>query len=244
LAIKTGFLAEIRESHFNFSEWTVTKDDMNKFCFFVFLLALLSLSACSSSSPIVNFDTAVAGTQAAIPTPTLYPTYTPLPTYTPFPPTPYPTKIQYQESFSIRLFPGSEANLIYTSETGTEFWLEFPKDATLQPARVMIIPGLSTIYSSDLVFHGDAFDLLAGLGDQMEGFKQYSFNAPISVSIKFATMSQPLEKLALYYWTGSNWEKVEIVCNLPLPSLDAKTNTIKTYICSPGTYAIFSPSGN
>jgi hypothetical protein len=162
----------------------------------------------------------------------------------PFPPTPYPTKIQYQQSFSIRLFPGNEASLVYASETGTEFWLDFPKDATLQPARVMVIPGLSTTYSSDLVFHGDAFDLLAGLGDLMEWFKQYSFNAPISVSIKFAAISQPLEKLALYYWTGSDWEKVETVCNLPLPSLDTNTNTIKTSICSPGTYAVFSSSGN
>jgi hypothetical protein len=211
---------------------------MKKFFFVVFLLALLSLAACSSSSPIVSFDTAVAGTQAAIPT------LTPYPTYTPFPPTPYPTKIQYQESFSIRLFPGIEASLVYASEAGTEFWLDFPKDATLQPARVMIIPGLSTTYSSDLVFQGDAFDLLAGLGDQMDGFKQYSFHAPISVSIKFAAISQPLEKLALYYWTGSDWEKVETVCNLPSPSLDTNTNTIKTSICSPGTYAIFSPSGN
>ena len=211
---------------------------MKKFFFVVFLLALLSLAACSSSSPIVSFDTAVAGTQAAIPT------QTPYPTYTPFPPTPYPTKIQYQESFSIRLFPGIEASLVYASETGTEFWLDFPQNATLQPARVMIIPGLSTTYSSNLVFHGDAFDLLAGPGDQMEGFKQYSFNAPISVSIKFAAISQPLEKLALYYWTGSDWEKVETVCNLPSPSLDTNTNTIKTSICSPGTYAIFSPSGN
>lgn len=211
---------------------------LNKFCFFVIFLALLFLPACTSSPTVVGFDTAVAETQVAIPTQTQYPTYTP------FPPTPYPTKIQYQQSFSIRLFPGNEANLVYTSETGTEFWLDFPKDATLQLARVMIIPGLSTTYSSDLVFHGEAFDLLAGLGDQMEGFKQYSFNAPISVSIKFAATSQSLEKLALYYWTGSGWKKVETVCNLPLPSLDTTTNTIKTFICSPGTYAVFSPSGN
>lgn len=217
---------------------------MNKFFFFVFTLALLSLSACSPCSPMVSVDTAVAGTLAAFPSPTPYPTYTALPTYLPFPPTPYPTKIQYQESFSIRLLPGSEASLVYVSDTGTEFWLNFPKDATLQPARVMIIPGLSTTYSSDFVFHGDAFDFLAGLGDQMEGFKIFSFNAPISVSIKFTAISGPLEKLALYYWTGNTWEKVETVCNLPLPSLDTNTNTIKTSICSPGTYAVFSPSGN
>ena len=217
---------------------------LNKFCFFVIFLALFFLPACTSSPTVVGFDTAVAETQAAIPTQTPYPTYTPFPTYTPLPPTPYPTKIQYQESFSIRLFPGVEASLIYASETGTEFWLDFPQNATLQPARVMIIPGLSTTYSSDLDFHGDAFDLLAGPGDQMEGFKRYSFNEPISVSIKFAVISQPLEKLALYYWTGSDWEKVETVCNLPLPSSDTTTNTIKTFICSPGTYAVFSPGGN
>jgi hypothetical protein len=211
---------------------------LNKFYFLVISLAMLVLLACTLSSTVVGFGTAVAETQAAIPTPTPYPTYTP------FPPTPYPTKIQYQQSFSVRLFPGNEASLVYASETGTEFWLDFPRDATLRPARVMVIPGLSTTYSSDLVFHGDAFDLLAGLGDQMEGFKQYSFNAPISVSIKFAAISQPLEKLALYYWTGSDWEKVETVCNLPLPSLDTNTNTIKTSICSPGTYAVFSSSAD
>ena len=217
---------------------------LNKLCFSVIALALLTLPACSPSSSAVDINTAVAKTQAALPTPTPYPTYTPFPTYTSLPPTPYPTKIQYQESFSVRLFPGIEASLIYASETGTEFWLDFPQNATLQPARVMIIPGLSTTYSSNLVFHGDAFDLLAGLGDQMEGFKQYSFNEPISVSIKFAAISQPLEELALYYWTGSDWKKVETVCNLPLPSLDTTTNTIKTSICSPGTYAVFSPGGN
>jgi hypothetical protein len=217
---------------------------VNKFCLFVVYLALLSLPACSPSSPVVGFDTSVAETQAARPTPTPYPTYTPFPTYTPLPPTPYPTKIQYQQSFSIRLLPGNEATLVYASETGTEFWFDFPRDATLQPARVMVIPGLWTTYSSDLVFHGDGFDLLAGLGDQMEGFKAFSFNAPISVSIKFAATSQPLEELALYYWTGSDWKKVETVCSLPSPSLDTSTSTIKTSICSPGTYAVFSPAGS
>ena len=78
----------------------------------------------------------------------------------------------------------------------------------------------------------------------MEGFKRYSFNAPISVSIKFAVISQPLEKLALYHWTGSDWVKVETECNLPSPSLDTNTNTIKTSICSLGAFAVFSPSGN
>jgi hypothetical protein len=217
---------------------------VNRVCLFAVSLALLSLPACSSSAPVVGFDTAVAGTEAALPTPTPYPTYTPFPTNTPFPATPYPTKIQYQQSFSIRLFPGSEAALVYASETGTEFWFDFPRDATLQRARVMVIPGLWTTYSSDLVFHGDAFDLLAGVGDQMEGFKAFSFNAPISVSIKFAATPQSLEKLAFYYWTGSDWKKVETVCDLPSPSLDTNTNTIKTSICSPGTYAVFSPGNN
>jgi hypothetical protein len=217
---------------------------LKKICFTVIALALLILPACSPSSSADDLNTAVAKTRSALPTPTPYPTYRFFPTYTSVPPTPYPTKIQYPESFSIRLFPGIEASVIYASETGTEFWFEFPKDATLQPTRVMMIPGLSTTYSSDLVFHGEAFDLLAGLGDQMEGFKQYSFHEPISVSIKFAAISQPLDQLALYTWIGSDWKKVETVCNLPLPSLDTTTNTIKTSICSPGTFAVFSPAGN
>jgi hypothetical protein len=199
-------------------------------------------AAVGDFSPSASFETAVAGTQAALPIPTAYPTYTPFPTYTAPAPTAYPTKIQYQESFSVRLFPGIAASLIYASDNGTEFWLVFPEEATLQPARVMLIPGLSTTYSADLIFHGEAFALLAGPGDQMEGFKSFSFNAPISVSIKFASLSQPLEELDLYYWTGDGWEKVESACHHPSPALD--TNTIQTFLCSPGTYGVFSPSGS
>lgn len=217
---------------------------LNKFIICIMILALLILPACSPTSSADDFHTAVAKTQAARPTPTRYPTYRLFPTNTFLPPTPLPTKIQFQESFSIRLYPGIKAGLIYASGTGTEFWLEFPKNATLQPARVMLIPGLSTTYPSNLVFQGDAFDLLAGLGDQMEGFKQYSFHEPISVSIQFAALSQPLENLALYTWTGSDWEKVETACNFPLPSLDLSTNTIQTSLCSPGSFAVFSSAGN
>jgi hypothetical protein len=209
---------------------------MKNYSFFATFLAVLFLSACSPLSPMVVLQTAVAETQAAMPTQTAYPTYTP------FPPTPYPTKIPFIESFSIRLFPGIEASLIYAIETGTEIWLDFPRDATVQPARVMLIPGLSSIYPPTLVYNGDAFDLLAGLGDQMEGFKRFTFNALVSVTIKFAS-SQNLDTLALYTWTGSDWEKVETVCNLPLPSLDTSTGTIKTSICSPGSFAIFARNG-
>jgi hypothetical protein len=198
------------------------------------------LGSCVPSPQAVQ--TAIGKTQAAMPAQTAYPTYTPFPTYTLFPPTPYPTKIPFVESFSIRLFPGIEASLIYAVETGTEIWLDFPKDATLLPARAMLIPGLSSIYPTTFVYNGDAFDLLAGLGDQMEGFKRFTFNAPVSVTIKFAS-SQNLDKLALYTWTGSDWEKVETVCDLPLPSLDTSANTIKTSICSPGAFAIFARNG-
>jgi hypothetical protein len=212
------------------------------------ILTVLFLTACSSLLPAIDLQTAVAATQAVLPTQTAYPTYTPFPTstpfptYTPFPPTPYPTKIPYIESFSIRLFPGTVEGMVYSIETGTEIWLDFPKDAVLEPSRVMLIPGLASIYPDTLIFNGDAFSLLAGLGDQMEGFKRFTFNAPVSVTIKFAA-AQDLETLALYTWTGSEWEKVETVCNLPLPSLDASTNTIKTSICSPGAFAIFTQQG-
>jgi hypothetical protein len=212
--------------------------------FFLILIMLLSLPACAPLWSAADIETAVAETQSAIPTSTYYPTYTLYPSNTPFPPTPYPTKIQYFESFSIRLFPGIAASMVYESETGTEFWFDFPQNATLQPARVMIIPGLSTMYPSDLVFYGDAFDLLAGIGDQMEGVKGFSFNAPISVTVKFAVLSLPLDKLSLYYWTGNVWEKVETICNLPSPLYKVTTNTIITSICSPGTYGIFSSSKN
>jgi hypothetical protein len=212
---------------------------MKNHTFFDSFLAVLFLSACSPPSPEVGLQTAVAKTQAAMPAQTAYPTYTPFPTWTPFPPTPYPTKIPFMESFSIRLFPGIEASLIYAIETGTEIWLDFPKDATLQPARVMLIPGLSSIYPPTLVYNGDAFDLLAGPGDQMDGFKRFTFNAPVSVTIKFAT-SQNLDTMALYPWTGSDWEKVDTVCNFPLPSLERSANMIKTSICSPGAFAIFA----
>jgi hypothetical protein len=208
------------------------------------LLIFIYLSACSQWYSPVRIDTAIAETQSAIPTSTFYPTYTQYTLNSLFPPTPYPTKIQFYESFSIRLFPGIEASMVYDSETGTELWFEFPKNATLQAARVMIIPGLSTTYPPDWGFYGDAFDLLAGVGDQMEGFKGFSFNAPIMVTIKFSIISLPVEKLSLYYWTGNVWEKVEIACNLPLPIYNTTTNTIKTSICSPGTYGIFSLNKN
>jgi hypothetical protein len=201
------------------------------------------LSACSSPSQVVSLQTAIAETQITMPTQTAYPTYTLYPTYTPFPPTPYPTKIPYFESFSIRLFPGIEASLIYASETGTEIWLDFPKDVTSQPARAMLIPGLASIYPPSLVYNGDAFELLTGLGDQMEGFKEFIYNAPVSITIKFVG-SQNISTLALYYWTGSDWEKVERVCNFPLPTVDTTNNTIKTSICSPGAYAIFAKKGD
>jgi hypothetical protein len=203
------------------------------------LAVTLFLSGCSSLSSVADLQTAVAESQTAMPTQTAYPTYTPFPTYTPLPPTPFPTKNQYYEAFSIRLFPGMEASLIYASETGTEIWLDFPNDATLQPARVKFIPQEVSIVPPNLVYNGDAFDLLAGLGDQMEGFKQFTFNAPVSATIKFAG-SQNLNITGLYTWTGSDWEKVETVCRLPLPTLDTSANTIKTSICSPGYFAIFA----
>jgi hypothetical protein len=203
-------------------------------------ISIILLAACAPSAQAVQI--AVGKTQAAMPAATAYPTYTLFPTYTPFPPTPYPTKIPFVASISTRLVPGIAGSLIYAVETGTEIFLDFPKDATLQPARVMLIPGLSSIYPPTLVYHGEAFDLLAGPGDQMEGFKAFNFNAPVSVTIKFAS-SQNLDTLALYTWTGSDWVKVETICNLPLPSLDASANTIKTSICSPGSFAIFSPNG-
>jgi hypothetical protein len=201
------------------------------------LALMLFLSACSSLSPAAGLQTAVAGTQTALPTQTAYPTYTPLP------PTPYPTKIPYNKSFSIRLYPGVEASLIYASETGTEIWLDFPKDATLQPARAMFMPELASIYPPSLVYNGDAFVLLTGLGDQMEGFKGFTYHAPVSVTIKFA-VPQDLATLALYTWTGSDWGKVETVCNLPMPIMDPGANTIKTSICSPGAFAIFARKGD
>jgi hypothetical protein len=200
-------------------------------------LAVLFLSACSSLPSAAGLQTALAGTQTAMPTQTAYPTYTPLP------PTPYPTKIPFMESFSIRLVPGIEASQIYVNERGTEFWLDFPGDVTIQPARAMLIPGLASDYPSTLLFSGDAFTLLTGLGDQMEDFKRFTYNKPISVTVKFAS-PQDLEKLALYYWTGSDWEKVETVCNLPAATLDSGANSLATSICTPGSYAIFAPAGN
>ncbi len=210
--------------------------------FLVILLALSFLSACSSPSQVASLQSAVAETLTTMPTQTAYPTYTLYPTYTPLPPPPYPTKNPYFQSFSVRLFPGIEASLIYASETGTEIWLDFPKDATSQPARAMLIPGLTSSYPPSLVYNGDAFELLTGLGDQMEGFKGFTYNAPISVTIKFAG-SQNLSTLALYYWTG-DWEKVESFCNFPLPTIDMTNKTIKTSICSPGAFAIFAQNGN
>jgi len=209
----------------------------------VIIQALLFLSACSPPPQVIILQTAVAETQTTMSAQTAYPTYTLYPTYTSFPPTSYPTKIPYNESFSIRLFPGVEASLIYASETGTEIWLDFPKNATLQPARAMLIPELASVYPPSLVYNGDAFVLLTGPGDQMEGFKRFTFNAPVSVTIKFA-VSQNLDTLALYTWTGSDWEKVETVCNLPLPIMDTSANTIKTSICSPGAFAIFAKKGD
>jgi len=96
---------------------------MNKFFFVVLPLALLSLSACSSSSPIVSSILLSAGNKLAIPT------LTPYPTYTPFPIHPYQRKSISGIVFQIRLFPGIEASLLYASEAGTEFWLDCPKDA-------------------------------------------------------------------------------------------------------------------
>jgi hypothetical protein len=205
---------------------------MKIYNFLVIIIGLSFLSACSSPSQVVSLQTQTA-----------YPTYTLYPTYTPLPPTPFPTKIPYFESFSIRLFPGIEASLIYASETGTEIWLDFPKDATSQPARAMLIPGLASTYPPSLVYNGDAFELLTGLGDQMEGFKAFTYNAPISVTIKFAG-SQNIGSLALYHWTGSDWVKVDRECNFPLPVVDTTNNTIKTSICSLGAFAIFTQNGN
>jgi hypothetical protein len=219
------------------------KYKMKNHYFSVFFLTIIFfLSACSSLSPVMKLHTAVAETQTAMPTQTAYPTYTLYPTYPPLPPTPYPTKNPYFQSFSVRLSPGIEASLIYASETGTEIWLDFPKDVTSQPARAMLIPGLVSDYPPSLVYNGDAFELLTGFGDQMEDFKRFTYNVPISVIIKFAG-SQNLGSLALYYWVG-DWEKVESVCNLPLPTIDTSANTIKTSICSPGAFAIFAQKGN
>jgi hypothetical protein len=221
----------------------MSKNKMTNHHLLVIIQALLFLSACSPPPQVIILQTAVAETQTTMSAQTAYPTYTLYPTYTSFPPTSYPTKIPYNESFSIRLFPGVEASLIYASETGTEIWLDFPKNATLQPARAMLIPELASVYPPSLVYNGDAFVLLTGPGDQMEGFKRFTFNAPVSVTIKFA-VSQNLDTLALYTWTGSDWEKVETVCNLPLPIMDTSANTIKTSICSPGAFAIFAKKGD
>ena len=50
---------------------------MKNYYFFATFLAVLLLSACSPLSPVAGLQTAVAETQAAMPTQTAYPTYTP-----------------------------------------------------------------------------------------------------------------------------------------------------------------------
>jgi len=62
----------------------------NRLLFVVVMVATLLLAACAPSAS--QIATAIAQTQAAMPTPTILPTNTPLPTYTPLPTaTPLPT---------------------------------------------------------------------------------------------------------------------------------------------------------
>jgi hypothetical protein len=215
---------------------TREENEMKNRCILVTASALFFLTACSASPPAPAIRTAVSGTQTA------WPTQTPYPTYTPFPPTPNPTKVPFTESFSVRLFPGVGATLIYASQTGTEFWLEFPAGATAQPARAALIPELASDPPAALGYFGDAFVLLAGLGDQMEGYKGFTFDRPVPVTVRFAAPRSP-EDRALYTWTGSGWERVETVCSLPQPTIDADSNTLRTSLCSPGAFAIFAASG-
>jgi hypothetical protein len=94
-------------------------------------------------------------------------------------------------------------------------------------------------------FAGHAFELALLQNGQFQD--NVTFPAPILVNLHYSQddVSRGVEAgLALWQWTGSDWQKASDRCNPPRQQqLNDLDNILVAPICQTGRYALFVPAG-
>jgi hypothetical protein len=197
------------------------------------LITSAALVACSVAPSTGTFQTAMAATLTALPSSTPNPTSRPEPT-------PFPTKVLFNESYTIDLDPAAPASVIYADDLGVRSQLDFPAGSSSAAAMVTLIPELASSPDPGLVPTGHAFILLVSTAGQLD--KSFVFERPVTITLTYDEGALIQEQsLQFLWWSGEQWQDPGSSC---APALAAEwqpqTNTIRAATCSPGAYALFT----
>jgi len=199
-------------------------------CFLLAGLTVPIIAACATRMPDEGVvGTAVAGTLAALPMPTPQPTA-------------YPTKAIFTASYSILLDPGVSGTMTYADALGFTTTLDFPGETASTPTTVTLIPELATDPPTGASPAAHAFVVLVLPGGQLS--KGFVFPLPVQVTITHeGAFLLGDDELRFLWWSGEDWTDPAQSCNPPkTTSLDLEQNALRSWMCYPGAFGLFSMS--
>jgi hypothetical protein len=139
---------------------------------------------------------------------------------------------------SAALAPGVAAGLRFTDTQGLVTRLDFPAWAVGVAAQVAVTPTLLS-GRAGFAFAGHAFEVASSEGE--------AFGVPVTVTLAYSqedvrTVSDE-EQLALWWWTGSEWQDAAGTCEPALPSEgEVAENVLRVAICRTGLFGLFGPT--
>jgi PKD repeat protein len=136
--------------------------------------------------------------------------------------------------------------LIYTDTQGLTTTLDFPSGSVPQTTTIILTPTLATD-EIGLAFAGHAFDLEAYQNGSLQ--PGLIFSAPVTVTIHYSDDDVQAvtdeSELALWWWTGSEWQNAAQTCD-PVPSYtrDTANNVLEVPICHLSLFGLFGPGSS
>ena len=100
-------------------------------------------------------------------------------------------------------------------------------------------------YAEGSVSTGHTFELSAHQNGEL--IPDFSFQAPVTITIKYSDLDVMVvsdeSQLALYRWTGTEWQEANQTCDpVPPSELDTTNNILQVGICSSGLLNMLVPT--
>jgi len=145
---------------------------------------------------------------------------------------------------STTLSPGLASGFSSYDLQGLPTILSFSDNAVTETTVVTLTPTV-VVAGDGLAFAKHAFELIASRHDHV--LSPFTFDAPVTTTIYYSdkdvlTVSDEAQ-LALYKWTGGEWQDASRTCD-PVTSYtrDPVGNVLIISICQTGTFALLGPT--
>ena len=145
---------------------------------------------------------------------------------------------------STTLTPGTVADLSYNDTQDLLTQLDFPADAVNQITTMVLTPTLAS-GGGGSAFAGHAFELAAYQGGSLR--PDFTFGAPVTLTIHYSDNDVRVvideSQLALWRWTGSEWQDAAQTCDPVSPyTRDMANNVLSVPACHLSLFSLFGPT--